>query len=210
MAIENNNNAIVYLVDDEEAICDSLKLLVESAGLLIRTYKTAEEFLQNFDAKRPGCLVLDILMPSISGLELQEILVEQNISIPIIFISGHGDISISTKAFRQGAMDFFEKPFDNNMLLKRIKEALDKDRKNWTRNQKRKKLLERYSQLTNREKQVMELVANNYSNKEAARVLGISYRTVDVHRAKLMSKMQAESLTELVVMAVKCDLIHSM
>jgi FixJ family two-component response regulator len=206
---KKNNNSVIYLVDDEHAIRDSLSLLFKSAGLAVKCYESAEKFLNDFDSEQPGCLILDILMPSMSGIELQEKLLEQGTLIPIIFISGHGDVSLSTKAFKQGAMDFFEKPFDNEIFLDRVKEALEKSHTDWNRSQKKKCLLERYSQLTNREKQVMQLVTNDYSNKEAARVLGISYRTVDIHRAKLMEKMRAGSLTQLVVMAVSCGLVEN-
>lgn len=201
--------AVVYLVDDEEAIRDSLCFLIESAGLTIKCYGSAEDFLNDYDSDCPGCLILDVLMTPVSGIELQERMLELGIKMPIIFISGHGDFDISTKAFRLGAMDFFEKPFDNALFLERIKEALGNDYDEWVKKQMKKSLLERYQHLTDREKQVMKLVANNCSNKEAARILGISNRTVDIHRAKLMEKMQAESLSDLVVMAVNCDLIQN-
>lgn len=205
----NENNAIVYLVDDEFAIRDSLSLLFKSVGITVKCYESAEKFLADYNPEQPGCLILDIMMHSMSGIELQQKLVEQKVSMPIIFISGHGDVSLSTKAFRQGAMDFFEKPFDNEIFLRRVKEALEKSLVNWDKSQKKKDLLDRYALLTNREKQVMQLVTNDYSNKEAARVLGISYRTVDIHRAKLMEKMYAGSLTQLVVMAVSCGLVQN-
>jgi FixJ family two-component response regulator len=203
-------NALIYLVDDEYAIRDSLSLLFKSAGLAVKCYESAEKFSKDYDSEQPGCLILDILMPSMTGVELQEKLVEQGISIPIIFISGHGNVGLSTKVFRKGAMDFFEKPFDNGIFLERVKEALEKSYNDWEKTQKKKNLLIRYALLTNRERQVMQLVTNDYSNKEAARVLGISYRTVDIHRAKLMEKMQARSLTQLVVMAVSCGIIQNL
>lgn len=204
-----NNNAIVYLVDKEPAIHDSLCLLFESAGLITKSYESAEDFLLDYDCEYPGCLVLDVSLPSMSGIELQQKLLEQGISMPVIFISGCGSVSLSSKAFRLGAMDFFEKPFDTGFFLRRVKEVLEKDVENWDKKQNKKNLLNRYSHLTNREKQVMTLVLNDHSNKETAKVLGISYRTVDIHRARLMEKMQASSSIQLIIMAVNCDLVHS-
>ena len=202
-----DQNAVVYIVDDEFSIRDSLQLLLESAGFATKCYESASEFLQQYRPERPGCIILDVLMPSMSGIELQEELIKKHINMPIIFISGHGDVTTSSKAFRAGAVDFFEKPFDNLALLKRIKEAIKNEIEHWEKKQRKSQLLERFGQLTSREKEVFRLIINSYSNKEAAKALGISHRTVDVHRAHIMEKMRAESLSDLIVMAMTCNQI---
>lgn len=197
----------VFIVDDEFPIRDSLTMLIESAGLTVKSYDSALTFLDHFDPEQPGCLILDVRMPLMDGLELQEELGKRNIDIPIIFISGHGDIPVSAKAFRAGAVDFIEKPFENEILLKRLNEAIDQLVKTWDKCHHNREILQRYAHLTSREKDVMKLIANNRSNKQAARELGISNRTVDVHRAHIMEKMQADGLSELIVMAIACELI---
>ncbi len=209
MTIDKNNNAIVYLIDNEHSIRDSLCLLFETAGLMTKSYKSAEDFLVEYDSDRPGCLIMDVLLPSMSGIELQEKLLKQGTSMPIIFMSRYANVSLSSQAFRLGAMDFFEKPFNTEIFLRRVTEAQEKSYIIWEKKQNKKSLLDRYSHLTNREKEVMQLVTNDHSNKETARVLGISYRTVDIHRARLMEKMQAGSSIQLVLMAVNCDLVQS-
>jgi FixJ family two-component response regulator len=208
MTMDKNNNAIVYVVDNEHVIRDSLCLLFESAGLSTRSYESAEDFLMDYDPERPGCLILDMVLPSMSGFELQEKLLEQGALMPIIFMSRYANVSLSSKAFRLGAMDFFEKPIDSELFLGRVTEVLEKNNMNWDKKQNKKSLLNRYSHLTNREKEVMQLVTNDHSNKETAKILGISYRTVDIHRARLMQKMQASSSTQLIIMAVNCGLVQ--
>lgn len=200
-------SAIVYIVDDEFSIRDSLQLLLESAGFTVKCFESASDFLENYNPEQPGCLILDVLMPAMSGIELQDVLAKKNIDIPIVFISGHGDVTTSAKAFRAGAVDFFEKPFDNKALLDRIKEALRNEIEYWDKKQLKRELLERFNNLTPREKEVLELITKSNSNKEAAKILGISHRTIDVHRAHIMEKMQAESLSDLIVMAMTCNQI---
>lgn len=200
-------NAIVYLVDDEFAVRDSLALLIESTGQAVIGFESAEAFLDAYNPEQPGCLLLDVRMPSMSGLELQEELARKGISIPIIFISGNASIPDSAKAFRAGAVDFLEKPFDNKILLDHIKEALKKDLR--TREQLIEKLAlqKMIDQLTTREKDVLRLIINSYSSKESAQLLNISKRTIDVHRAHIMEKMQAENLAELVIKIMRCEMI---
>ncbi len=200
----DKQNATVYVVDDEFFVRDSLQLLLESAGFTVSCFESAESFLENFRPGQPGCLILDVLMNVINGIELQEILINKGVEIPIIFISGHGDVTTSSKAFRAGAVDFFEKPFDNQLLLKRIDEAFQKQFENWEKLNLKREILQRFNTLTPREKEVMKLIITNSSNKEAAKILGISHRTVDIHRAHVMEKMQAESLSDLIVMAFTC------
>lgn len=198
----NKQDVTIYVVDDEFPIRDSLGLLIESAGLKVKGYESALAFLESYDPEQPGCLVLDMRMPYMDGLELQEALVKANSELPIIFISGHADIPVSSKAFRAGALDFIEKPFDNKILLERINEAVDSLLVNWSEVQKKRQIITLYEHLTDREKEVLKLIVNNHSTKQAAKKLGISNRTVDVHRAHIMEKMQADSLNTLVILAV--------
>ncbi|NOR70104.1 MAG: response regulator [Methylomarinum sp.] len=198
----NKQDVTIYVVDDEFPIRDSLGLLIESAGLKVKGYESALAFLESYDPEQPGCLVLDMRMPYMDGLELQEALVKTNSELPIIFISGHADIPVSSKAFRAGALDFIEKPFDNKILLERINEAVDSLLVNWSEVQKKRQIITLYEHLTDREKEVLKLIVNNHSTKQAAKKLGISNRTVDVHRAHIMEKMQADSLNTLVILAV--------
>lgn len=201
----NKPTPIVYLVDDEFSIRDSLTLLIESTGQAVRSFESAEAFLNNYDPEQPGCLLLDVRMPLMTGHELQNELSKRDINIPIIFISGHADIADSAKAFRAGAVDFLEKPFDNAVLLERINEAIEKDlafREEFT---KKNLIQERINHLTAREKEVLSLIVKSHSNKESAKILNISNRTVDVHRASIMEKMQAENIAELITMVMYCE-----
>ncbi len=200
-----NSIPLVYLVDDEYAIRDSLTLLIESTGQKVRSFDSAEAFLNNYDAEQPGCLLLDVRMPSMTGHELQAELLARGISIPIIFISGHADIPDSAKAFRAGAVDFLEKPFNNEMLLERINEAIQKDVTFREEFVKKRRIQDRIDHLTNREKEVLGLIVKSHSNKESAKILNISNRTVDVHRASIMEKMQAENVAELITMVMYCE-----
>jgi FixJ family two-component response regulator len=187
----NRQDITIFVVDDEFVIRDSLSLLIESAGLKVETYDSAITFLEQVDINQPGCLVLDMRIPDMDGLELQEELVKRNCTMPIIFMSGHADIEISSKAFRAGAIDFIEKPFDTKLLLQRIEEMVEQILLSWPENQKRQQLYQRYLLLTPREKEVFFLTVHNHSNKQAAKKLNISNRTIDVHRAHIMEKMQA-------------------
>lgn len=204
---ESKPNTLVYLVDDDFSIRDSLSLLIESTGQAVRCFESADEFLNNFDPDQAGCLILDVRMPSMTGLELQEELARKDFAIPIIFISGHADVPDSSKAFRAGAVDYMEKPFDSDTLLKRMQEAIQKDQDTRVYHAEQRKLKKRLGKLTPREHEVLVLVVRGLSNKEAAKQLNVSNRTVDVHRAKIMEKMEAEDLAELTVMAMHCGLI---
>lgn len=199
--------SLVYLVDDDFSVRDSLSMLIESTGQAVKSFDSADSFLSNYDPDQAGCLILDVRMPSMSGLELQEELVRRDFAIPIIFISGHADVPDSSKAFRAGAIDYMEKPFDTQVLLTRMQEAIQKDLNTRINNAEKRKLKKRLGQLTPRENEVMILVVKGLSNKEIAKHLNVSNRTIDVHRAKLMEKMDAEDLAELTVMAMHCGLI---
>jgi two-component system, LuxR family, response regulator FixJ len=204
---ETKPKTLVYMVDDDFSVRDSLSILIESTGQAVRCFESADDFLNNFDPDQAGCLILDVRMPSMTGLELQEELARRDFAIPIIFISGHADIPDSSKAFRAGAVDYMEKPFDTEVLLTRMQEAIQKDLETRVLNAEKRKLKKLLSHLTPREHEVMILIVKGLSNKEAAKQLNVSNRTVDVHRAKIMEKMDAEDLAELTVMAMHCGLI---
>ena len=193
-------DALVYLIDDEFSVRDSLTLVLESAGLRVKSFESAEDFLKNYNNEYPSCLILDVKMPCMSGLELQEALLKRNISIPIIFISGHAGISQSAKAFRAGAVDFLEKPFDHEVLLARITEVIQKNIEYRWRLNVHFKLANRHYCLTEREREVLTLISEGSSNKEAANLLGISSRTVEAHRARIMKKMEVDSFVDLVML----------
>ena len=193
-------DALVYLIDDEFSVRDSLTLVLESVGLRVKSFESAEDFLKNYNNEYPSCLILDVKMPSMSGLELQEELLKRNISIPIIFISGHAGISQSAKAFRAGAVDFLEKPFDHEVLLARITEVIQKNIEYRWRLNVHFELANRHYCLTEREREVLTLISEGSSNKEAANLLGISSRTVEAHRARIMKKMEVDSFVDLVML----------
>jgi RNA polymerase sigma factor (sigma-70 family) len=204
----NKSDTLVYLVDDEFSVRDSLTLLIESTGQTVKSFASAEAFLDNYDPKKPGCLLLDVRMPSMSGLELQDELLRREISIPIIFISGHAGIPESAKAFRAGALDFLEKPFDNEKLLERIEEAIKKDIASREQAIEYRKIQNRLEHLTVREQEVLSLIACGHPNKEMARILDISNRTVEAHRASIMEKMQVNSLAELLVIVTHSEMLN--
>jgi Response regulator len=193
-------DALVYLIDDEFSVRDSLTLVLESVGLRVKSFESAEDFLKNYNNEYPSCLILDVKMPCMSGLELQEALLKRNISIPIIFISGHAGISQSAKAFRAGAVDFLEKPFDHEVLLARITEVIQKNIEYRWRLNVHFELANRHYCLTEREREVLTLISEGSSNKEAANLLGISSRTVEAHRARIMKKMEVDSFVDLVML----------
>jgi len=204
----NKTDSVVYVVDDEFAVRDSLTLLVESNGQAVRSFASAEAFLNDYNPDQPGCLLLDIRMPTMSGLELQDELMARNICIPIIFISGHARIPDSAHAFRAGAVDFLEKPFDNATLMERVAEALKKDMDNRAQRTERLTLENRLGSLTAREAKVLYLIASGDSNKQIGKKLSISNRTVEAHRARIMEKTQSENLADLMRMATRLDILN--
>jgi two-component system response regulator FixJ len=199
----STDEATVFLVDDDDAVRDALGLLLDSVGLRTASYPSAAAFLEQYDPGCPGCLVLDIRMPAMSGMELQAALAEKSVNIPIIFLSGHGNVSMSAKAFRSGAVDFLEKPFDENVLLERIHEAIRLDRSNRKSNARRADACARLATLTRREHEVMLLIVTGHANKEIATKLDLSTRTVETHRGRIMEKTGAQSLTELMAIALE-------
>ena len=192
----------VFLVDDDHAVRDAMGLLLDSAGLRTVSYPSAADFLDDFDPGRPGCLVLDIRMPGMSGLELQSALADKSVNIPIIFLTGHGNVSMSAKAFRSGAIDFLEKPFDENVLLERIQEALQLDQSNRNVAARSADAYARLASLTPREREVMLLIVAGNANKEIATKLDLSTRTIETHRGRIMEKTAAHSLTDLIELAI--------
>jgi two-component system, LuxR family, response regulator FixJ len=190
----------VFVVDDDEAVRDSLKLLLKSAGILAVTYAAAQEFLASYDPAQPGCLVLDVRMPGKSGLEMQHELNLRGAMIPVIFITGHGDIPMAVEAMQQGAFDFLQKPFRDSDLLERVQRALARDQEQRDRLRQTDRIRERLASLSPREREVLDLVTRGKANKMVAGDLGVSQRTVEIHRAHVMQKMEAGSLAELVRM----------
>ncbi len=197
----------VFVVDDDEGIREGLALLLETVGQPYELYSSAIEFLDAYDASKGGCLVLDIRMPRMSGLDLQEKLNEKGSLLPIIFITGHGDIQMAVEAMRRGALDFIRKPFREQDLLDRINEALAFDagkRKNIT---ERQQLLDKVAALSEREREVFHRVAAGEMNKVIAQDLGISVRTVEVHRSQVMKKLGVRTLAQLVRIKIETELV---
>jgi len=197
-----NGEPTVFVVDDDQAMRNSLKWLIESIGMQVRTYGSADDFLNNYYPGRAGCLLLDVRMPGMSGLELQAYLARQQSRLPVIIITGHGDIAMAVKAMKSGAVDFIEKPFHDDELLTSIRNALDFDEKQRALQSQRAQIAARLAELTPREHEVMEMVTSGRANKEIAAALGVSAKTVEAHRARVMDKMRASSLAELVRMAL--------
>ncbi len=200
-----SSEATVFIVDDDEAVRDSLGLLLRSAGYRARCYAGARDFLKAFDPRDYGCLVLDIRMPGMTGLELQKHLAEIGCNIPIVFITGHGDIPMAVEAVRQGAVDFLQKPFQDQELVDRINDAMKLAAEQREGELERLEILDRIESLTAREKQVMGQVVLGKANKVIAGDLGVSQRTVEIHRARVMEKMQANSLAHLVRMVMVAE-----
>ncbi|MGF1643131.1 MAG: response regulator transcription factor, partial [Thiotrichales bacterium] len=195
----------VFLVDDDAAIRDSLRWLLESVSLRVETYESAEKFLKNYSIYRTGCLVVDIRMPGMSGLQLQQKLNEHPYSLPIIVITGHGDIPMAVQAMRHGALEFIEKPFNDQELLDRIQQGLEQDLINRDKRLRYDATRSRLANLTEREREVLNLIVSHSSNKAMASELGISIKTVEFHRARVMEKMHAESLIDLIEMVKDLD-----
>ena len=195
-----NHHPTVFIVDDDPAVRDSLRWLLESMRLKVLTFESAEEFLNYYTMHMIGCLILDVRMPGMSGLQLQQFLTKQKHALPIIFITGHGDIPMAVRAMQAGAMYFLEKPFEDQILLDYVNETLALDKENQQARIRLAMIQARISNLTEREREVMNLVTNNHSNKEIAEKLGVIVKTVEFHRSHMMEKMHAHSLIDLVSM----------
>ncbi len=188
----------VYVVDDDAALRESLAFLIESVGLQVRTFESADDFLTGIAPDAHGCLLLDVRMPGMSGLELQARLGDHGITLPVLILTGHGDVPMAVRAMKAGAFDFFEKPFNDQALLDRINRAIEHDGHRRQTNGQMRAIAERLDRLSPREREVLDLVVSGRLNKEIAADLGVSEKTVESHRSKVMFKMEANSLVELV------------
>lgn len=195
----------VFLVDDDDAVRHSLALLITTYGLHVESCASAEAFLEVWQPDAVGCLVLDIRMAGISGLALQDLLRERNISIPIVFITGHGDISACRRAFQGGAVDFLTKPVDEQALMASVRKAISQDIQRHRAQNEIFHLRERLAQLSDREKQVLTLMLEGLPNKLIAREIGLSTRTVESHRSRIYLKLEADSLAQLIRRVVRLE-----
>jgi FixJ family two-component response regulator len=204
-----SNEPIVHVVDDDEAVRDSIGMLLDTVGMPHQLHASADDFLAAWDkgslARRPGCIVLDIRMPGMTGLELQEALNARHSLLPIIFITGHGDIPMAVEAMRRGALDFIRKPFSDEDLIERVREALHRNAADRDRAGAHDAARAGFESLSPREREVFERVASGQANKFVAIELGISERTVEIHRAQVMKKMGARTLAQLVRMKIDLE-----
>ena len=203
------NESKVFIVDDDPSVRKSLVRLIKSVGLTVQDFPSAQDFLDSQQDKGPSCLVLDVRMPGLSGLDLQEELKIRQWPIPIIFITGHGDVPMSVRAMKAGAADFLEKPFNDQELVDAVHKALSQDQQDKKKQHKISDLEKRVATLTPREKEVFGLVVRGLLNKQIASDLGMSEKTVKVHRARVMNKMSADSLARLVRMAQNLGMFSS-
>lgn len=199
--------ARVFIVDDEEAVRDSIGLLLRSVGLRAQGFPDARAFLDAYRPEQPGCLVLDIRMPRMSGLELQQELNRRGWGIPVIFISGHGDVPMAVEAMRAGAVDFLQKPFKDDELIRRVQKALDQDERLREQLNGREQIRARFDALTPREREIAARLVAGEANKVIAIELALSERTVELHRAHIMQKMEARGLAQLVQMLMRLEVL---
>jgi len=199
---------VIAIVDDDPSAREGLQALIESAGWRAETFGSAQEFLAHLTAEAPSCLVLDLQLPGLSGLDLQKRMAEVGLEIPIVFLTGHGNIPTSVQAMKAGAVEFLTKPFDDEDLLRAMQEAIERDRRTRQQREEMRELQDRYESLTAREQQVMQQVVAGLLNKQIAAELNITEFTVKIHRGHVMRKMRADSLADLVRMAEKLG-IHS-
>jgi len=196
---------VVFVVDDDASVREAIKRLIASVGLRVETFGSAGEFLGSKRPEAPACLVLDVRLPDLSGLEFQRDLAKADIQIPIIFITGHADVPMSVRAMKAGALEFLTKPFRGQELLDAIQEAIAKDRAAWSERGRMAELRARHASLTPREKEVLKLVVSGLLNKQIGAELGASELTIKTHRGRVMQKMGADSLAELVKMAERLN-----
>ena len=196
-------NPTVYVVDDDVSVREALKNLLQSVGLKVETFGSADKFLSDKLATAPNCLILDVRLPGLSGLDLQRRLAQTNHEIPIVFITGHGDIPMSVRAIKAGAVEFLTKPFRDQDLLDAVRLAVERDREARRRETEMADLRQRYASLTTREQEVLQYVVRGIINKQIAAEIGISEPTVKLHRGRMMDKMGAESLADLIIWAQK-------
>lgn len=195
----------VFVVDDDPEVRSSLRRLVESVGLIVETYATAQEFLDNLDAARSGCVITDIRMPGLSGLDLQEKLAERNSLLPVIILTGYGEVPTAVRAMKQGAFDFIEKPHSPQRVLDAVRQALESNRQAVEDHEERARTARLLATLTPREREVMDLVVSGKPNRAIAAHLGLQQKTVEFHRARMMRKMGADSVADLIRTAVRLE-----
>jgi two-component system response regulator FixJ len=195
-----NKNPVVMVVDDDSGVRNAMRALLKSVGLNATLYGSAQEFLGAYDPHQPGCLLLDIRMPGMSGMELQQELNLRGAVVPVIFMSGHADIPMAVEAMQHGAFDFLQKPFRDQDLLDRIQKAIAKDGERRLALGERSRIKSHLESLTEREREVLDLLTTGKQNKQIAQDLGVSPRTIEIHRARVMEKMDAQSVAELVRM----------
>ncbi len=196
----------VYIVDDDYAVRDSLGLVMETAGLAYQTFDSAEHFLHSYCPGKPGCLLLDVNMPGLSGHELHAELIRRNIQLPVIFLTAYGDIPMTVRAIKAGAVDFLTKPVPSKLLIERVQAVLQHEAQIYEQALAEQALCMRLNGLTSREMEIMSLVVAGHSNKEIARQLGISHRTVEIHRGRILKKTGATNLLELARLCEACRL----
>jgi RNA polymerase sigma factor (sigma-70 family) len=201
----NQTTPTVFVVDDDAEVRNALKLLLESVGLSVICYASANEYLAAFDESRPGCLVVDIRMPGMSGLDMQEKLADYPIHPPVIIITGHGDVPMAVRAVQAGAVDFIEKPFRDQILLDSVHRAIEMDAERRGEATRQSEIREHLNQLTPREREVLDLVVSGMRNKNISEQLGITLSTVEAHRSRVMEKMQADSLSHLMRMMLTLE-----
>ncbi len=207
--MDSAQSPTAYVVDDDEAIRSLWRWLMESNGIAVRTYATAMEFIEGYDPETPGCLVLDLRLPGMSGLELQDYLKKRSIQIPIVFVTAHGDVATAVTALKGGAVDFIEKPFSYRQVLSIIEKAFRRDAENRDRRIRHLRVASRMAMLTEREREVLRRVIEGKQNKVIAGELDISVKTVEFHRSKLMEKMGVDSVAELVQLTLGFSLMES-
>lgn len=197
----------VFVVDDDAAVRDSLRWLLESVGHAVETYASGAEFLDSVEPDRPGCLLLDVRMPGMSGLELQDALQKRGTQLPIIMITAHGDVPMAVRALRAGAFDFIQKPFNDQVLIDRIHDCLAQERQRLSEEANKAEVRERFATLTPREREVLEGIVAGKPNKVLADEMGISIKTVEIHRARVRDKLKADSIPELVAMSLESGVL---
>lgn len=196
--ISSGDQRTIYVVDDDEAMRDALSSLLRAVGMSVETFDSAVEFLEAFDPQRAGCLLLDVRMPGMSGLDLQRHLSERHGDLPILLISGHADVPMAVEAMKRGAVDFIEKPIQGDLLLERVQKCLDLDAERRSQRERHAQIQQRIETLTSREREVADLIAQGLPNKAIASQLGISVKTLDVHRSHILAKLQLRTNAELV------------
>jgi FixJ family two-component response regulator len=204
-----NSEPCVFIVDDDYAVRDGLALVIETAGIAYQSFESAEQFLQDYCPHQRGCLLLDINMQGLTGLDLQNELLRRNLQLPIIFLTGYGDIPTSVRAIKAGAVDFLTKPVASKLLVERIQTVLQMEAEKYAQAMDKRDLCNRINSLTSRELDLVPLLVSGLANKEIARHLNISYRTVEIHRARILKKTGATNLLELARICQACGIKSS-